>query len=233
MSDDLTKKAALAQALDLVKENPASADNWNSAAIAALQLADMAAAVEYIGQAIALEPDDAHNYSNRGRILFALGREEEALGDYNQAIENSPTPDPALFASRSVINLATGREAAALSDLNSALELAPTAENYFNRAAFFANRSLAGEALRDITRVIELKPDDPDHRLTRANLAFAIGLNELGLQDIEAAQRLDTTGALQVGLIQLAGQLELHLKDSPQPEVARQLIQLIRGKEAG
>jgi tetratricopeptide (TPR) repeat protein len=226
MFSDPAKQAALDKALNQLKQNPDSADNWNRAAIAYLQLANLEKAVEYIGHAIAIDPQDALNYSNRGRILYAMGQQEAALEDYSKAIELAPTAD--LYSSRSVIYMALGREGAALSDINNAIELAPTAENILNRAAFFAHKSMAGDAFRDITQVIELKPDDPNHRLTRANLAFAIGFYEVGLHDIEAAMKLDQTGVLRPTLLQLADQLEAHLSESPEPEVSRKLIKLIR-----
>jgi tetratricopeptide (TPR) repeat protein len=228
MSFDPAKQATLEEALAQAKLNPSSADNWNRAAIASIQLNDLEKAVEYIGHAIAIEPQDALNYSNRGRVLFGLGRLQEALADYSQAIELAPSAE--LYSSRSVVNVALGKEAAALFDLNDAIDLAPTAENYLNRAAFFANKSITGDALRDISKVIELKPDDPNHRLTRANLAFAAGQNELGISDVEEAIRLDQSGVVQHSLLQLADQLEAHLSTSPQPEVSRRLIKLIREK---
>lgn len=226
MAADPTKQAALQEALAQVQLDPNSPDNWNRAAIASLQLTDFEAAIEYIGHAIALVPEDPLNYSNRGRIFFALGREKEALDDYNSAIELAPTAE--LYSSRSVVNVALDREGAALSDLNDAIDLEPSAENILNRAAFFARKSLAGDALRDMNKVIELKPDDPNHRLTRANLAFSVGFNDLGLEDVEKAMELDQTGAIRPSLLQLADQLEAHLADSPQPDVSRRLINLIR-----
>lgn len=229
MTTESDKQAALEAALAQAKLNPSSANHWNEAAIAALQAAKPEAAVEYITQAIALEPQDALNYSNRGRINFALGQQQEALADYSRAVELAPSAE--LYASRSVVNVAVGRDAAALSDLTDAIELAPTADNYLNRAAFFARKSITGDALHDISQVIELQPDNPNHRLTRANLAFAAALPELGLSDIETAMRLDQNNSLQPGLLQLADQLELHLASSPQPDVSRRLIELIRGKQ--
>ncbi len=226
MSFDSSKEVALAEALAKVKLNPNSADNWNRAAIASLQVANLPTAIEYIGHAIAIEPEDALNYSNRGRILFELERQQEALADYTRAIELAPTSE--LYSSRSVVNIALGREAAALSDLTDAIELAPTAENFLNRVTFFAKKNMASDALRDISKVIELKPDDPNYRMTRANLAFALGLNEQGLSDIREAIRLDQSGALKTSLLQMANQLETYLATNPEDDVSHQLIELIR-----
>lgn len=227
MAMEETGITELEQALNLAKAQP-TADNWNRAAIASLKESKLEMAVEYISRAITLKPREANNYSNRGRILFALGREQAALEDYNRAIELAPDAD--LYSSRSVVNVALGFEGAALSDLGEALELAPTAENYLNRAAFFARKSLAADALRDLSTVIEMEPENPNHRLTRANIAFSVGLNELGLQDIEAAMEQDTGKELGRGLLELANQLETNLVSTSQPELSQRLIKLIKEK---
>ena len=232
MTFEPDKQAALEEALAQAKLNPVSADNWNQVAIASLQVSNLEAAVEYIGRAINLEPQVALNYSNRGRVLFALGRKEEALADYTQALELEPTSE--LYSNRSVINLALGRAGASLYDLNEAFDVAPTPEAQatalLNRVAFFANKGMSEDAWRDINRVIELQPEDPRHRLTRANLAFALNQHELGLSEIEEALRLDQSGLLRSSLLQLADQLEAYLPTSPQPEISLRLIQLIRHK---
>lgn len=229
MTFDPGSQTELGEALAQIELDPTSPDNWNRAAIASLRMSNLEAAIDYIGHAIELNPQDALNYSNRGRILFALERPEIALVDYTKAIELAP--DATLYSNRSVVNVALGRNAAALGDLNDAIDLEPTAENILNRAAFFANKSMPGDAFRDISKVIELQPNDPNHRLTRANLAFAIGFNEQGITDVREAIKLDQTGAIHSGLLQLADQLEAHLGDSPQPEVSRRLINLIRNDE--
>ena len=225
---------ATAQA-ELAK-NPRSADNWNRLAVALLREGNLAGAADAISKAIELQPDEAINYGNRGRLLFALDRAAEAQADYTKAIELGPTAD--FFSARSVVNLSLGKEAAALSDLNDAFDLEPTVQNLLNRAAFFSNKGMAADALRDMSSVIEMSPDDPNYRLSRANLAFALArhypdLYELGLSDIERAIELDGTGVLQPSLMQLADLLEASLADSPNPTIVRRLIELVRNKQAG
>jgi regulator of sirC expression with transglutaminase-like and TPR domain len=39
---------------------------------------------------IALQPDDAANYRWRGQVYYALERYEEALADFNRAVEMNP-----------------------------------------------------------------------------------------------------------------------------------------------
>jgi len=215
-------------ALQALAQDQSRADNWNRAAIACLQNGNLEAAVEHIGQAITLEPQDVLNYSNRARILFAMGQPEAALRDYDQAIELEPTP--ALYSSRAVVHAALDHTGATLHDLTAAIELDPSAENFLNRAAFFANKGMASDALLNLNRVIELDPTNPNHRLTRANLAFATNRFDLGLEDVEQALAHDLDGPLTFGLQQLADQLEAQLAHSPQPQISRRLIDLIRSK---
>lgn len=212
-------------------EHPA--DSFVRAALEQLKNNDVEGAIENFGKAIALEPQEALHYSNRGRLLFALGRAEESLADYSKAIELAP--EATLYSSRSVIYVALGRSAAALFDLNDAYELDPSVTNLLNRAAFYTNRGMAEDALRDMDKVIELEPENSEYRLNRANLAFALlGHNPeyyyLGYSDIKKAIELDTTGEIRESLEKLADQLESNLQDSPNPELSQQLINLIRRK---
>lgn len=227
---DNQNQAGLAEAEAEVAKDP---HNWNQAAIMLVQAGNYARAVEYISQAIRLEPEEGVNYWNRGRLLFELDRYEEALADYSAAIQIAPSA--ALYASRSVIHLALGKDAAALGDLNDALDLEPTAENLLSRASFFTNKGMAADALRDMTSVIELEPDKPNHYLARANLAFALArhypeLYDMGVQDIESALDLDTDSLLGPSMRQLADQFEAYLPASPNPTVSKRLIELIRSK---
>lgn len=217
----------------LLKANPNSADNWYGVAMLYLKAGDLDQTIEHLAHVSQLEPTIALHYANQGRILFALERFEEAQEAYSKAIDLQPTAQ--LYSSRSVINAALGKSAAALSDLNAAYEFEPTAAKLLDRAAFFANKGMAVDALRDVGKVIEMQPTDPNHRLTHANLAFALAshypeLYEVGLQDIEAALELDATGILQSTLLELAHQLETHLSHSPNPTVSQRLINLIRSK---
>lgn len=221
------KNLLLAQALQELKENPNSADSWNRAAIAYIQNADLETAVDYIGHAINLDPSDPLNYSNRARLLYAVGRPAEALADYDKALEFEPE-NAKLYSSRAVVHAALNHTGATLHDLTAAIDYAPTAENYLNRAAFFANKGMAADALLNMNKVIELEPNNPNHRLTRANLAFATQRFDLGLEDVEQAIANDPDGSISLGLHQLADQLEQQLPNSPNPETSRRLINLIR-----
>ncbi len=185
-----------------------AADRWNRAAMDSLKQGKLAEAVEQLGQVIALEPDEALHYNNRGRILFTLDRHQEALADYTKAIELAPSA--ALYSSRSVVYLALGRTAATLADLNEAYDLDPSADNLLNRATFFANMGLAADGLSDMNKVVEMQPENPRHRLARANLALALAPHQpnfykTALADIEKALELDPTEELRPKLIQLAG----------------------------
>jgi tetratricopeptide (TPR) repeat protein len=190
-------------------------------------------AVQHFTTAIELETTEALHYSNRARVLFELGRTEEALADYTAAIELAPSA--ALYSSRSVIYVALGRTGAALGDLNEAYDLEPTPENLLNRALFFGNRGMAEDALRDMDRVIELQPNLAESHLYRANLIFALlqqqpHLYERGLADLQRAAELDTDGNLRAALAELANQLEKNLPNSPAPALSQRVIDTIRAR---
>ena len=51
-----------------------------------------AEALGWIDGALNSNPDDAEAHGNRGNVLLALGRAEEAVASYNRAIALVPTP---------------------------------------------------------------------------------------------------------------------------------------------
>lgn len=209
------------------------ADDFVRLALEQLKKNDLAGAVEIFGKAIELEPAEPLHYSNRGRVLFALGRVEESLADYTKAIELEP--QASLYSSRSVVYIALGRPAAALADLNEAYEREPGVTHLLNRAAFYTNKGMALDALQDMNKVIELEPENPEYRLNRANLAFALlqynpSYYQTGYDDLKKAIELDINGEIRESLEKLASQLESRLKENPNPELSQRLIDLIRKK---
>ncbi len=56
----------------------------------AMQERDAATALKHFGKALALDPDRASHYYNRGASLFALGQREAALEDFQRTLKLDP-----------------------------------------------------------------------------------------------------------------------------------------------
>lgn len=78
-------------------------------------------AIQYLDQAIALEPDYAEALRRRGLVLSQLGYAEEAFEDYTRAIRIAPTAEA--YADRGLGLLRAGNLAGARQDLDQALRI--------------------------------------------------------------------------------------------------------------
>jgi tetratricopeptide (TPR) repeat protein len=106
-------------------------------------------------------------YINRGIAFVKEKRNDEALNDFNKAIELKPENAEA-YTNRGIFFVNVKRGDDAIKDFNKAIELKPGyAEAYFNRANLFISEKRVDEALRDFNKAIELKPDFAEAYSTR------------------------------------------------------------------
>ena len=107
-------------------------------------------------------------YINRGIILAGQKKYDDALRDYNKAIELNPD-FPKGYSNRGVLLKDLKRYDESLSDYNKAIELLPNyAIPYNNRGVLFKILNRLDEALNDYNRAIALLPNYPDALYNRA-----------------------------------------------------------------
>lgn len=100
------------------------ADLYVKKALALWQAGDALRAIENMDAALALQPQDAAAWNDRGIINLALGKHKEALADFNRAIAANPSY-LASFLNRSNYYVAEGRYDLALRDCRQGLEQRP------------------------------------------------------------------------------------------------------------
>lgn len=101
----------------------------------------------------------ADQYNLRGLKHYNKENFEEALADYNQAIEINSTK-AYYFNNRGALYLNQGKLNKALADFNTAIELAPKIATFFsNRGAVYRKQDKFDEALADFNQAIALAPD--------------------------------------------------------------------------
>jgi tetratricopeptide (TPR) repeat protein len=115
--------------------------------------------------------DYALAHLRRGSALDALGREAEALADFDTALEYDPYLYPAYMARGNAL-LAGGENFRAIADFSVAAGLEPlSAEPYARRGvALFANREYAAA----ITNLETALTHDADHTAARKALAWVL-----------------------------------------------------------
>lgn len=113
------------------------------------QLGDYSAAIALINQLLAIHPESATDYNNRGLMYFSSGQLVKALQDYNQSIKLNPKLDQA-YNNRGNCYAAQGNWAEALRDYETALDLNPTnLKTWINQGIIFRDMGLYDLALED------------------------------------------------------------------------------------
>jgi tetratricopeptide (TPR) repeat protein/tRNA A-37 threonylcarbamoyl transferase component Bud32 len=108
---------------------------------------------------IRLRPDFPWSYNNRGTVHLRLQEPEQALTDFNAALERNKHYVEA-HANRGLAYLALGQTDPALQDFNRAIELnAEYVPAYTERIEIFRKRNQHAEVVRDCTRLLELGAD--------------------------------------------------------------------------
>lgn len=132
---------------------------------------------------------------NRARVLQGLGRLEEALQGYDNAIACDPNY-PEYHYYRAGCMRARGDNEAAIAGYERAMALsAPWPEPYYSRGDLRAEQGDIEKALEDFSYVLELDPDHLDARVNRAALLAEAGDHEATAADVEYGLKLDPANA--------------------------------------
>ena len=121
----------------------------------------------------------ARNYEyffNRAQDKFELADYEEAILDYNKALELSPTEICLVYSMRGNAKRNLGDFDGAISDQNKALDFDPLyADGYFNRGIAKFKKGDFDGAIQDYSQVLKINPKDSDAFFNRANVRKEIG----------------------------------------------------------
>ena len=164
-----------------------------------IELDDQGRVVDRWGNAVSIGPRSrsAETFYNRGLILAGLGRLEESLEDFDEAIRTRPV-FPEAFRSRGVSRARLGRLEDALADFDTAIRQKPDfAEAYYNRGVAKNCQERHGEAIADYDEAIRIKPVYPEALRNRGMSKAQLGRMEEAMADldIEFSQNPDSRTA--------------------------------------
>jgi tetratricopeptide (TPR) repeat protein len=146
---------------------------------------DPAKAIEYLDNAIKLQPDYASAYNNRGNAYTDLRQYQRAIEDYNKAILLKPDYAEA-YNNRGDAYYGLGQYERAIEDCNKAILLKPDyAPVYSNRGKAYAELGQYYPAIEDFNEAIRLKPDDVNAYNNRGFAYLLQGNNTLGCRDAQ------------------------------------------------
>jgi len=133
-------------------------------------------AIEVLNQASELEsrapdkfrPNFAKVYNNRGLVFISNGQFEEALKDFNKAIQLDPDLVEA-YSNRGSSHLYNEQYDLAIADFDKVIRLNPQfAEVYSNRGLALLRKEKFDLALKDVMKAIELDPQNTDAYLNKS-----------------------------------------------------------------
>ncbi len=102
------------------------------------------------------ELKDAAAYNNRGNAYWNEGQYDQAISDYNKALEINPRHTQA-YNNRGVAYRSKGQYDQAISDYNKALEINPRfAAAYYNRAIVYLSTGQYDKAWEDVYKAQDL-----------------------------------------------------------------------------
>jgi tetratricopeptide (TPR) repeat protein len=167
----------------------------NGKAVVELHLGHLDEALRLVNGAIAqlgtLLPDQAWLYRatlhhNRGQILAALGRTDEALADFDRVIEADPNYPEYRF-DRGNLLAGQDRYDEALADYEATMRLSPPfAKLYFNRGSLHALSGDTDAAVSDFSYVLDLEPAHLEARISLASLLLDAGDPQAAAQQVRA-----------------------------------------------
>ena len=159
--------------------NPAEKQTWYDKAI------------DHYTDAIALNPEDANVYNNRGAAYGEIGDWAHASQDFNKAIDLNPE-DAYAYYNRGNAYHHEGAFDEAIQNYNKAIDLNPEyAAAYNNRGNAYADKGELDNAIQDCNKAIELNPKDPRPYVNRGNAYDKIGVFDLAIQNYNKAIELN------------------------------------------
>jgi tetratricopeptide (TPR) repeat protein len=141
-------------------------------------------------RALQLDPDDVDALAGMARCFDDAGEHERAIRFLTRAIKRAPKK-ARLRAERAYALEALGREDEALADFDAAIALEPEVAEFHQGRGRCLPAERRAEALAELTRAIELDPDDAGYWTSRSFARFDAGALDDALADAERAIELD------------------------------------------
>ncbi|MFN6962374.1 MAG: tetratricopeptide repeat protein [Pyrinomonadaceae bacterium] len=174
------------------------ADGYNGRAVSQRALKRPEAALADYTKAIEIAPKNADFYANRGYLLTAdLGRHAEAIGDLTKAIELDPAGKVEAYFARAQAYYELRQYDRTIADLDKYISLMPRgvndrylADGYISRGIAYALSGRPERGVADLTKAIELAPDNARAYQARALLYGQLKKNDLAEADQRKAAEL-------------------------------------------
>ena len=154
--------------------------------------------IEYLTQAIKLDPNYASAYFNRGQIYMELNQFDRAISDYDQAIrlDSSIAKDGFAYNNRGVAYMRLEKCDRAIADFDLAIRLSPNyAKAYANRGIAYKKLEQFNRSILDYGEAIRLDPTNADSYIGRGGVYDRLNQYDKAIVDLSQAIELDPNSA--------------------------------------
>jgi protein O-GlcNAc transferase len=171
----------------ILQAEPQNVDALHLLGVLAHQVGRNEAAIEWIGHALALNPNYAIAHSHLGEALRALGRNDEAIACYQRALQLDPNSAQS-YNNMSNAFKAQGRLDEALACCQQALRLMPDLpEAHNNLGTVYKELGQLDEAMACYQRAIQLKPDLVESYNNLGSILQTLGRADEGIAVLQQA----------------------------------------------
>jgi tetratricopeptide (TPR) repeat protein len=135
------------------------------------------------------------DYTERGEILFAQGKRNEAIASFDKAIEIDPEMASA-WSNRAFVQISIQDFTSAESSIDRSLAIDPNfAPAWANRGLLLFNKKRYTESVAAFDKAVELNDSDPEIWFNRGIALYESGQKEQGIQSIRKAHKIDSNYA--------------------------------------
>jgi tetratricopeptide (TPR) repeat protein len=160
-----------------------------------LAAADRAQAVKTAAARIAGSPQYAYAYIHRAQAYRAIGDDARCLADARRAVKmaqaDKQTVDVQLQEDAGDIFMRLDRKDEAVNAYSTAIALHPTSSMYVSRGWAYHLQGLAGHAIRDLTKAVEMNPGNAYAYGMRGKIFEDAGNRAFAITDYRKAVKLD------------------------------------------
>ena len=147
--------------------------------------------IRLYSRGILFSPGNWRFYNSRGWAFHKLGRNTEALNDFDRALELAPE-NGSVYRNRGRLYLKAGKHSKALRDFERAVNSWPrTGDEYFLRATLWMDMGNHAHAKDDYTRDFKKNPKREASYMGRAEAFYELGCLSDAAQDAEKALKLN------------------------------------------
>ncbi len=180
----------VAKELTAVEWNQKALDYWKEG-----NYFDPDRALNYLNEAVRLDPKSADAHYNRGIAYDGLGKNQQAIKDYNQALQLDPKHTE-VYYKRGIAFSKLGKHKEAKEDFSQVIRLDPkNPDAYYNRGIACDGLGKFHQAVKDYNQAVGLDPKRTE-AFYRRGIAFRkLGKYSEAKKDFNKVIRLDPKNA--------------------------------------